>query len=109
MEIIDGNKMIGGWFIGNFEPSVHKTDLFEVCYKVHKKNEEWPIHYHKDSIEFNYLIRGSMIIQGNKLKSGDIFIIGKGEVSDAIFLEKCEIIVVKVPSIPDDKYIMEDN
>ena len=33
--------MKGGWFVGNFEPSVFKTKNFEVGYLEHKKGDLW--------------------------------------------------------------------
>jgi|LauGreDrversion4_2_1035121.scaffolds.fasta_scaffold617702_2 quercetin dioxygenase-like cupin family protein len=101
------NNFIRGWFIGNFEPSLFKTDNFEVGYLTHKKGEKWPKHYHKESVEINYLIKGKMLIQNKELNSGDLFMFEKGEVADPIFLQDCELIVVKVPSIPNDKYLVE--
>jgi len=103
MKIIK-EKFIGGWFIGNFEPTAFLTKEFEVCYKIHKKNEKWPPHYHKMATEINYLMKGRMIIQGKELISGDVFIIDAGEIANPIFLEKCELIVVKIPSVINDKY-----
>ena len=97
----------GGWFVGNFEPSIFKTNLFEVCYKRHFKDEKWPKHYHKIATEINYLINGSMIIQGVELSKGDIFTIYPNEIADPIFLEDCELIVVKIPSVKNDKYNIE--
>ena len=34
------NEMIGGWFIGDFEPSAWKTDLFEVAVKEYKAGDK---------------------------------------------------------------------
>ena len=45
-----------------------------------------------------------MKICDEELTSGDIFIIYPGEISDPVFLEDCEIICVKSPSVPGDKY-----
>lgn len=104
MNIYKISDMKGGWFCGDFEPSVYKTKDFEVCYKVHAKGEKWPTHFHKEATEINYLIRGNMIIQNNKLTAGDIFIILPNEIADPIFLEDCELIVVKTPSVKGDKY-----
>lgn len=109
MEIIDGNKMKGGWFIGDFEPSVLKTKEFEVCYKKHHQHEKWPIHIHKITTEINFLMTGSMLIAGRKVSANQIFIIHPGEIADPVFLEDCELIVVKIPSIPKDKHTVEDN
>tara|TARA_R110002012_G_scaffold162022_2_gene324289 strand:+ start:7429 stop:7755 length:327 start_codon:yes stop_codon:yes gene_type:complete len=97
-------SMIGGWFVGNFEPSAHKTELFEVCYKVHPKGESWDTHYHKIQKEINYLIRGKMTIGDIEIFQGDIFIFEPLEVADPVFLEDCELIVIKTPSIKNDKY-----
>jgi hypothetical protein len=98
-------NMLGGWFIGNFEPSVYKTEYFEVCFKRHIKNEKWPIHYHKQATEINYLIRGEMSIGHMNLRPGDIFILDKYEIADPVFFTDCELLVVKTPSIIGDKYL----
>jgi quercetin dioxygenase-like cupin family protein len=94
----------GGWFIGNFIPSSHITKDFEVCYKKHFQGEKWPVHYHKESKEINYLVRGKMKIQNQIIEQGDIFILHPYEVADPVFLEDCEVLIVKTPSVPGDKY-----
>ena len=98
------SDMYGGWFVGNFEPSAHRTISCEVCYKIHAKGEKWDIHYHKLATEINYLIRGTMTIGGQTLCAGDIFTIAPNEIADPEFLEDCELIVVKLPSVKGDKY-----
>lgn len=107
MEIHKLKDMMGGWFVGNFEPSVFKTEKFEVGIKHHYKGEQYEKHYHKESTEINYLFKGKMIIQNRELVSGDIFIISPYEVSDPIFLEDCTVVVVKTPSSPKDKTIIK--
>ena len=107
--IKDGMKdMKGGWFIGDFEPSVHRTKDFEVCYKVHPKGEVWDNHYHKIQREINYLIRGKMTIGDREINQGGIFIFEPYDVADPIFIEDCELIVVKTPSMKNDKYKVEE-
>lgn len=98
------NSMTGGWFVGKFSPSAFQTDACEVSYKTHKKNEPYAAHVHKIATEINYLIKGHMTIQKTELREGDIFVIKPGEIADPHFLEDCELIVVKVPSVPGDKY-----
>jgi hypothetical protein len=100
------HDMVGGWFVGNFEPSAHKAD-FEVCYKVHPKGEKWSTHYHTVH-EINYLIRGQMTINGELLLAGDIFVIDPLEPAAPVFLTDCELIVVKTKSIPYDKYEVQE-
>tara|TARA_R110000803_G_scaffold106599_2_gene174704 strand:+ start:1797 stop:2117 length:321 start_codon:yes stop_codon:yes gene_type:complete len=106
MKIDKIEDMIGGWFIGDFNPSVLKTKDFEVCYKTHHAREVWDNHYHKVATEINYLIRGEMTLSGTKLTQGDIFTIYPNEVAIPEFLTDCELIVVKTPSIIEDKYII---
>jgi hypothetical protein len=101
MKIQRIENMVGGWFIGNFEPSVFKTKDFEVSYKKHYKGEFWDSHYHRIVTEINLLISGEMILQDKKLVSGDIFTIEPFEIADPEFLTDCEIIVVKIPSSND--------
>jgi quercetin dioxygenase-like cupin family protein len=98
--------MKGGWFAGDFEPSVLKTKDFEVGYKYHPAGEKWDVHYHKEADEITFLLRGRMRIQDQELVSGDIFVIPKWEVADPVFLEDCEVIVIKTPSVIGDKYTM---
>ena len=95
--------MIGGWFVGNFSPTVFKTSDVEVSYKKHPKGEIWDVHYHEKVTEVNLLVRGQMILQGKKLVSGDIFTLDPYEIADPEFLEDCEIVCVKFPGITNDK------
>jgi quercetin dioxygenase-like cupin family protein len=101
--------MIGGWFVGDFEPTVFNTSQVEVGFKRYVKGEVHETHYHKISTEINYLVSGSMSIDdsGKILKAGDIFTILPNEIAKPIFYEDCEIVVVKVPASKDDKYVIE--
>lgn len=108
MEVRRIEDMTGGWFVGNFDPSALRTPDFEVGYKFHPKGEKWDKHYHKKGVEITYLIRGKMQIQNKILTSGDIFIIFPNEVADPVFLEDCEVVIVKSPSVVGDKYTIEE-
>ena len=106
MEIYKLDDMIKGWFVGDFEPVVLKTKQVEVAYQTHAAGEKHDIHYHKKSREYNLLIRGKMIINERELNGGDIFILEPYEISEPTFLTDVELVVVKMPSIKDDKYIV---
>ena len=108
MKIYKLKDMKEGWYIGNFAPSVFKTDLFEVSLKKHPKNEKWPTHYHKYAIEINLLIEGKLKLNDVVLKKGDIFVIDKMEIVSPIFQEDCLVVCVKVPSVIRDKYIVKN-
>ena len=100
--------MIGGWFIGDFEPSVLRTKEFEVGIKTHPKGEILDVHYHKIAVEYNVLIKGSMTVNGKPIQEGDIFILDRNEVVRPEFLEDCTIVSVKTPSVIGDKYILDE-
>ena len=93
-----------GWFIGNFEPSILKTEQFEVGVLTHAKGEVWPEHYHKVGTEYNLLLKGQMIICGETIHEGEIFILKPNEIADPVFLEDCVVLCIKTPSLPGDKY-----
>jgi len=95
-----------GWYVGNFEPSILKTDEFEVGLLTHSQGEKWPKHLHKIVTEINLLVEGKMIIGGREISSGDIFVIFPNEVAEPEFLTDCKLVVIKTPSIPGDKYIL---
>ena len=92
---------VGGWFVGDFEPTAYRTHQFEVSYKCHPKGQDWEIHYHDVVTEINLVIRGKLKIQGKILINGDIFILEPYEIADPEFLEDTEILCVKSPSKND--------
>lgn len=98
------NNMTRGWLIGDFEPSIFRTKNFEVGYLTHYKGEEWPAHVHNETNEYNILIRGKMKINNEYIQERDIFVIPKGMLTKATFIEDCEILCIKLPSLPHDKY-----
>lgn len=101
------NDMVKGWFVGDFEPSVLKTNNFEVGHHKHKKGEPTQNHYHKQSTEINVIISGKMMVNGKELSKGDIFTFEPYEVAEAEFLEDTELIVVRNASVTDDKFNAE--
>ena len=106
MRLLKLSDMTDGWFVGGFEPTAYFTKDFEVNYRLHPKGQFWETHYHTDVTEINLLIRGKMTIQDQEINSGDIFVIEPRDITDPIFLEDCEIICVKTPSL-NDKVVIE--
>lgn len=99
--------MKDGWFIGNFKPSILKTENFEVAYVKHIKDQFWEKHFHKHATEITLIIRGKIKINDEIFNEGDIFLIEPMEVADPIFLEDSEVIVIKTPSDLNDKYTIK--
>lgn len=106
MKIYNLSNMKDGWFLGDFDPSVFKTDLFEVCYKKHEKGEKWDTHYHEKCTEINLLVKGRMLINETHIEAGQIFVIEPYFVSNPTFLEDCELVIIKTPSVIGDKIII---
>lgn len=107
MHIYGPDKFIGGWFIGDFADTVLRTQAFEVAYKTHRAGEGWPTHYHAIATEINYLLRGRVRVNGREMPAPLIYVHPPGEIADIEFLEDTEMIVVKTPSVPGDKYMVD--
>lgn len=108
MKLLDFSNMTGGWFVGDFAPTAFHSKDFEVAFKIHKKDEVWDTHYHKQATEINLLVRGKMRIQDQEINAGQIFIMYPWEIADPIFLEDCELVIVKTPSVVGDKFNIEE-
>ncbi len=107
MKKLQLKDMKGGWFIGNFDPSILKTENFDVASVKHTKDQFWEKHYHKNAIEITFIIKGKIKINDTIFNEGDIFLIEPMEIADPTFLEDSEIIVIKTPSDVNDKYTVE--
>lgn len=100
------NEMIGGWFIGDFTPSLHKTKNFEIAVKMYKNGDFEHKHFHKISKEYTLILDGEVVMSGKHYKSGDIIIIEPNEATDFKALTDVKTVVVKVPSAKNDKYMI---
>jgi quercetin dioxygenase-like cupin family protein len=106
MDVYNIKNFNNGWFIGNFEPSIFKNCFFEVAHHKIAKGFAGPLHYHKIAEEVTYIVKGKLIADGRKLAAGDMFVYHPKEVSNVTFLEDTDLIVIKWPSVPTDKYIV---
>ena len=99
-----------GCFIGNFEPSLVKTPIFEWSTKFHREGEFWPQHKHEQMTEYNHLVQGvlRMDIDGEEywIEEGQIFVVERGEVAKPHFITDCIVSTIKMPSVPGDKVIV---
>ncbi|HGJ67492.1 TPA: hypothetical protein ENS27_19190 [bacterium] len=100
--------MIKGWFIGNFEPTLHKTNDVEVGVKEYKKGDNESAHYHKIATEYTVIISGKVKMNNIIYESGEIIVIEPGESTDFLALEDTITVVVKIPGVNNDKYLLED-
>ena len=95
-----------GWFIGDFEPSIFKNPFFEIAHHTYKAGYKTPKHTHKIAKELTYIVRGELLVGGRTLTDGDMFLYEANEIADAEVIEDVDLIVIKWPSIPSDKYML---
>jgi len=100
------SSMKGGWFIGNFVPSLHKTNACEVAIKTYSKGDKEGKHYHKIATEYTVVIMGKVLMFNNVYEKGDIIIVEPGEATEFEALEDSVNVVVKIPGVNNDKYVM---
>ena len=98
------DNMIKGWFIGNFEPSIYKTNDCEVAVKSYKKGDKEGKHYHKIATETTVIVQGKVKMFEQEYSKGDIIIVEPGDVTSFEALEDTINVVVKVPGANNDKY-----
>lgn len=101
------NEMINGWFIGNFDPSLYKTNDCEVAVKQYKRGDKEGIHYHKIATEFTVIISGRIRMFDKEFIAGDIVIVKPGEYTSFEALDDSVNVVVKIPGVNNDKYLVE--
>jgi quercetin dioxygenase-like cupin family protein len=108
MKLAKLDKMTNGWFIGNFIPTLIKTNDVEVAVKRYKKGAIEQKHYHKIATEITVVAKGKVKMNGVIYVEGDIILIEPSEVADFEAIEDSINVVVKFPGASDDKYIVKD-
>ena len=97
-----------GWYCGQFDKAVFKTDLFEAGVQTFNKGQRSPKHTHKIGTEINLVIKGKVAYGNNILEAGDGIIYEPGEVCECYYLEDTMTVVIKTPGVLNDKYLIED-
>ena len=100
------DDMKGGWFIGNFEPSLFKTNDCEVAVKKYRAEDNESAHYHKIATEYTCIVKGRVRMFDHEFNAGDIVVVEPGDVTDFLALEDTINVVVKLPGANNDKYVM---
>jgi hypothetical protein len=98
------DDMFKGWFIGNFEPSLFKTNDVEVGVKKYKAGDYENAHFHKIATEFTVIISGEVEMNGTFYKENDIIKIVPNVVTNFKAITDVITIVVKLPGANNDKY-----
>ena len=104
MKISKLDDMIKGWFVGNFDPTLIKTNEVEVAVKKYKAGDSEETHYHKIATEITVVVSGRIRMNGKEYVAGDIIVMEPGEATDFEALEDTSCTVVKYPGANNDKY-----
>ena len=105
MEYSNLDDMFKGWFVGDFSPTALSTSACEVGVKKYKAGDTEERHFHKIGTEVTLILSGSVSMNGVTLNEGQIIKINPGEATDFMAITDVITVVVKTPSVVDDKYI----
>ena len=109
MKVAKLEDMVKGWFVGNFDPTLLKTNDVEVAVKEYKQGDYEEKHYHKIATEITVIVSGRVKMNDVEYKKGDIIVTEPFESTDFEALEDTVNTVVKYPGANDDKYLGEIN
>lgn len=98
------SNMTKGWFVGNFDPTIYRTNDCEVAVKSYKAGEYEKTHFHKIATEITVVIKGKVRMFDKNFMEGDIIVVEPGEATDFTAIEDCMNVVVKLPGANNDKY-----
>lgn len=100
------DDMTGGWFVGDFSPSLFTTPHAEVAVQHFAAGYCSPAHYHKVAHEITVMISGVAMMNDQRLIAGDIIVVQPFECVEFRALEATTTVVVKSPSVSGDKYLI---
>ena len=107
MKVSKLDEFFKGWVVGNFEPSLFKTDDFEVSVKNYKKGDYEQSHYHKIATELTIITKGRVVMNNEVYNEGDIILIEPGDKTDFRATNDVSTTVIKFPCVKGDKYLVE--
>jgi len=98
---------VRGWLVGDFEPSLVKLKDIEVAIQFYKAGDQESEHVHKIAREITVIAYGRVTMSGVEYVKGDIVDIPPGIPTDFVALEDTATVVIKTPSVPSDKHLMD--
>lgn len=105
MNVSRVEDFVGGWFLGNFTPTLEANPHVEVCLKRYPKGTTEPVHYQLVATEYTLVISGRCRIGELELGPDDILTIPPGAAAGFEALTDVILVAVKTPSLPDDKVV----
>lgn len=102
------DHMLKGWFVGDFEPTLYRTQDVEIAVKHYGAGEHEASHHHEIATELTVIVTGAARMRDRELGPGDIVVLTPGEVSDFTALTEVTLVAVKLPGASNDKYVDGD-
>lgn len=106
MRTFDTKNYKGGWVLGNFDPTLIRTKLFEFAYKEVEAGFKTN-HVHKIAAEISIVTRGVCKVNGELFTTGKGFLLSAGDPIMFEAISDCCFAVMKFPSVVGDKYDLE--
>jgi len=97
--------MFKGWFVGDFDPTLVRTQACEVAVKKYQAGDAEALHHHKVATEVTLVLSGRVRMCGREWGEGDIIVLEPGEATDFVALTDAVNVVVKTPGAKNDKYL----
>jgi quercetin dioxygenase-like cupin family protein len=99
------DAMKGGWFAGDFAPTLLRTSAFEAAVKHYRAGDREPSHHHRSAQEITVIAAGRVLMCGRELHQGDMVLLERHESTAFEALEDSITVVIKAPSVPGDKFL----
>lgn len=108
MQRVKLENMERGWFIGGFSPTALTTDACEAACKHYAAGEREAAHFHKIATEVTLIASGTVQMNGERFSQGDIVVVQPGEVVNFEAIEAATTMVIKIPAVLGDKYLVDE-
>lgn len=106
MRLYNLNDFKGGWFVGNFLPTILPSDEVEVSIKRYKAGDYDAKHVHKVADEVTVIVEGVVKMNDIGYRADDVIWIEKGDETDFLAVTDAVTCVVKIPCVKGDKYLI---
>lgn len=104
MKKYDLKDFTKGWIVGDFNPSIIQNISMEVSIKRYNRGDSESAHHHKIATELTCVIEGKISMNGEIFMKDDIVEILPNEIVKFEALEDTVTVVIKTPSVRNDKY-----
>ena len=94
-----------GWIVGDFSPSLMKSDQVEVGIKYFSAGDLEPSHKQIVATELTIVVSGTIRLADKTYTQGEIVRIDPGIFADFEAISDTTLVCIKYPSLPNDKVL----